>query len=112
MEKKKTRQIGFASYLKNLDLFGMQVKWLVDGQEKFKSYVGAVLTLLISSIIIAFGARKFQEMYTQSSPDIKSYPLKINLTDDKFKYTPSTSNFQIGFGLTDGRTLPASIASF
>jgi hypothetical protein len=39
--------------------------------------------LLIGAIIIAFGARKFQEMYTQSSPDIKSYPLKINLTDDK-----------------------------
>lgn len=74
-------------------MFGMQVKWTVDGQEKFKSYVGAVLTLLIGAIIIAFGARKFQEMYTQSSPDIKSYPLKINLTDKKFNYTPSTSNF-------------------
>jgi hypothetical protein len=37
----------------------MQVKWLVDGQEKFKSYVGAVLTLMIGAIILAFGARKF-----------------------------------------------------
>jgi hypothetical protein len=49
--------------------------------------VGAVLTIVIGTIILAFGIRKFIEMYTISNPDIKSFPLKINLTDPNNVYS-------------------------
>jgi hypothetical protein len=90
------------------------MQWTVNGNPKFKSYVGAVLTIVIGAIILAFGIRKFIEMYTISNPDIKSFPLKINLTDpnNRYTYQPTSSNFHIAFGFTDGRALPPNIGFF
>jgi hypothetical protein len=53
------------------------------------------MTLVVISVALAFGARKFTEMYTMSNPQINSFPLKINLTDPKqrFNYHPASSNF-------------------
>ena len=49
-----------------------------------------------------------------SDPEIKSWPLKIDLTDPKIQYSykPSSSNFNIAFGLVEGRVLSPNIASF
>jgi len=53
-------------------------------------------------------------MFTLSNPDIKSMPLTINLTDSKnsYSYRPSSSHFNIAFGLTDGKVLTPDIGSF
>jgi len=115
MQASRKEGSGFGlKQFRNLDLFGLRMEWTVNGAQKFKTYVGAVLTVVIGTIILAFGIRKFIEMYTVSNPDIKSFPLKINLTDPKnpYSYQPTSSNFNIAFGFTDGRVLTPNIGSF
>ena len=53
-------------------------------------------------------------MFTLSNPDIKSMPFSINLTDSKnsYSYRPSSSHFNIAFGLADGKVLTPDIGSF
>ena len=90
------------------------MEWNINGNAKFKTYVGAVLTIMIIILILAFGIRKFIDMYTVSNPDIKILPVNINLTDpnNRYSYKPTSSDFNIAFGFSDGRPLPPDIGSF
>ena len=107
-------RFGGLEKFKNLDLFGIEMKWTVNGNHKFKTYVGSVLTIMIITLILAFGIRKFIEMYTVSNPDIKIQTVNINLTNPTklYSYKLTSSNFNIAFGFSDGRPIPPNIASF
>ena len=61
------------SGLKMFDVFGLEMKWRVNGKKKFKTYVGVFFTFWFCLISLFFGIREFLSMYLMSSPDITQY---------------------------------------
>lgn len=95
-------------------MFGQPVVWNVQGAELFKTNFGTLLTILMVTMMLSYGVRKFVMMYRMDNPVIRQYPLQINLSDNKslYHYGPSSSHFNLAFGFADGRKLPSSIGSF
>ena len=87
--------------------------WTINGNSTFKTYIGAFISLMVMSVVLAFSVKEFFDMYTFANPDIKSYSQMINLSDPEHNsYTPADSHFNIGLGLRNGNPIPPEIGSF
>ena len=57
------------------------MEWTIDGESTFKTYIGALITVVIMSIVLAYSAKEFVDMYSYANPDIKTSTTKIDLND-------------------------------
>ena len=57
------------SHFINLDLFGSPVGLNFQGSSRFKSVPGAVLTIIMTLLIMAVGVQKLILLFGMSEPD-------------------------------------------
>jgi hypothetical protein len=83
MHKTKEKKRSFAIFekLKEVDIFGVQVEWTIGGNPSFKTYIGAIISILVMALVLAYSISHLVAMVTISNPDIKTSTLKINLSD-------------------------------
>ena len=83
MHKTKEKKRGFSIFekLKEVDIFGVQVEWTIGGNPAFKTYIGAIISIVVMALVLAYSISHLVAMVTLSNPDIKTSTLKINLSD-------------------------------
>ena len=60
MKNKEGRFRHFNSALQNFDLFGEQISFLQSGKSQFTTNCGALLSILIITLVITYAQNKFQ----------------------------------------------------
>ena len=63
MNENSKRSDKFGRALKKADLFGSTVTFKVGGGDAFNTVFGALISILIISVVIVYGQGKFQKMY-------------------------------------------------
>ena len=96
------------------DIFGLDMRWTVGGNLKFKTPVGLFLTFVFLVLVLIYSIPSFIDLYKMQDPYIEDTVTKINLADESKNYnmTLSPHDFRIGFGLNGGSLLPSNIGSF
>jgi len=51
-----------AASVKQVDMFGQSVSFSIDGEEKTTSWLGALVSIVIASVTLAFGSTKFRAL--------------------------------------------------
>jgi hypothetical protein len=60
----------FWQKLEDCDQFGQQIKFNYNGKETIKSLPGAVASIAVSFILLAFVVQRLQQLITYNSPVI------------------------------------------
>jgi len=55
---------------KQIDLYGEQVTLTYKGYSKFKTFYGAIGTILLIATILGYGSSKFKTLINRASPKI------------------------------------------
>ena len=53
---------GVQDYVKSKDIYGQPVSLNVDGKEMYQSFIGGVLSIILLSLVAAYGFIKFKYM--------------------------------------------------
>jgi hypothetical protein len=67
---------------KAVDLFGQSVNLTWNGEEQYKTTIGAALSTLIWIVMIAYTVMRFTELVTRSNPSISKYSLIRTPSED------------------------------
>ena len=71
MPKPKSSQGLAIHYFKKIDLFGAPIaQFNLDGDDRVKSFVGALLTMVIVSVTFMFAALKMRHLIERHNPNI------------------------------------------
>ena len=84
---------------KSLDLFGQQVSLTWNGEDQYKTSIGASLSTIIWIIMIAYTVMRFTEMVQRDSPSIAKFSL-IKTAEQDQPFNPQKSGFDFAFGLS------------
>jgi hypothetical protein len=80
-----------------------------QGEDTFKTMIGATLTWLISFLVFAYGAYRLFYLVNRFNPSITKTTL-IKSSNEDLPFKPQETGFDFAFGL-DGK-LNASIGNF
>lgn len=83
---------------KSIDLFGQTVSLTWNGEEEYKSILGAAVSTVILVLLIAYTIYRFYAMTNRLSP-LMSLTKLIRQVEDSEPYRPQELGFQFGFGL-------------
>ena len=70
----------FRASLLNIDIFGQSLNWRVKGEEKHKSTIGVILTVMVTSIMLFFGIKAFVSMVDHDNPKVVQRLESLDLT--------------------------------
>jgi len=73
--------------LKNFDLFGQTVSLTWNGEEKFNTTFGAVVTLFLFGVLIGFSVYRTVDVFKRMNPMVSRTNF-LRLEDDSFYYDP------------------------
>ena len=62
-KRDSSKEKGMLQKIRKLDIFGFQVQWTVDGDRKYRTNIGSLLTLVFCTVMLGYGAKKFVGMY-------------------------------------------------
>ncbi len=94
---------------KSIDLFGQQVNLTWNGEDQYKTTIGAILSTAIWVIMLAYTIMRFTDMVSRKNPTIAKYSL-IRLPEEDLPFSPQESGFDFAFGLS--KALDPSIGYF
>ena len=100
--------------MRKYDMFGRPVGLTFGGAKTVNSNFGLFCSIIIRTVVIYFFMTKIVTMIKGLNPRMAMHELKVSLTDpnNKHEYTPTDSNFNIAFGLTNGVKLTPDIGFF
>ena len=61
----------FTTYLRSFDKFGEPVKLLYKGEDTYKTKFGAILSIVLNSIVLVYLAKKGLELATKGNSNIQ-----------------------------------------
>ena len=86
---------------RNLDMFWEPINFKFDnGKTKFKTYVGALGTLLMSTIVIYFAASRLAKMFKFVDANVKT-EIQYDLFNDQFHYGSNIPGFTFTYGIAN-----------
>ena len=72
---------------KSFDLFGQQISLTWNGEDQYKTTIGATLSTAIWVVMLAYTIMRFTDMVTRSNPSIAKYSL-IRLPEEDLPFSP------------------------
>jgi hypothetical protein len=72
---------------KSIDLFGQQVNLTWNGEDQYKTTIGATLSTAIWVVMLAYTIMRFTDMVSRNNPSIAKYSL-IRLPEEDLPFTP------------------------
>ena len=67
LRDKACRKQVLESY-KSIDHFGQTVSFTYNGEDQYKTHIGATTSLIISLVLLAYGIFKATELFQRTSP--------------------------------------------
>jgi len=102
MEKTAGKQVTFWSKLKKrvakvkqVDMFGQSVSFLIDGESTYTTWVGAIVSVVIIGLTLTFASTKFKALTRRTDTTFSSYT-KVGEQTPDFSYGQK-EGFQIAF---------------
>ena len=96
--------------LKQLDHFGEGVKFTVKGQEAYKTFLGATITLLIYLVVMVYGSNKFNKLYHRSDTSYQQVTLESSIdVEQRFSMKELEANF--AFTLFSNQFFPSKMVA-
>ena len=94
----------FVRVLTRFDSFSEPVMINYKGESKFKTFGGALVSILTAAIVLAYGSRKFIQLVDRADPNIINLISRLS-PDDKTLFPLSQYHFEpfIGIGVRDGK---------
>lgn len=81
--KQRRAAAGLAGKMKNIDMFGTTVGFNICGEDTFTTWLGALLSLMIYAVGIAYAGYKFVSMIKKDDAQVVTIQ-QINEIDDNF----------------------------
>jgi hypothetical protein len=72
---------------KSFDLFGQQISLTWNGEDQYKTTIGATLSTAIWVVMVAYTIMRFTDMVSRNNPSIAKYSL-IRLPEEDLPFTP------------------------
>ena len=84
------------SFVKDLDMFGAPVPNLFNmgGHKKVKTWLGALISIMIVSLIVAFSLIKIERLVQRKNPEISTNTEVLDFTE---KFDTSSDDFMMAF---------------
>lgn len=96
--KKKIKNCGIniGSFFKSVDIYGEKVTLTYKGEDSFKTYPGALITVLIIGTVLAYGIFRTHIWLNKMNPDVskKSFLRDLNVAEN---YRPQDLGFDFAF---------------
>lgn len=89
--------------LQQVDTFGVPVSFNYAGKNRIKSVPGAITTIVLGAILMAFAVQRFQELWYHSNPIISLARVQ-DAYDATHKLDLTANGFKIAFGVNDFRS--------
>lgn len=98
-----------SSMIKELDFYGEEIKLTYKGDDKYKTYPGAFVSLLLIFILSAYAIYRGVILINKMNPEVskKSFLRDLNLAGE---FHPADSGFNFAFQTT--KPIDTSIAYF
>ena len=98
-----------SSLFKDLDFYGEEIKLTYKGDDKYKTYPGAFMSLLLVLILLAYSIYRGVILINKMNPDVskKSFLRDLNLAGE---FQPYESGFNFAFNTK--KSIDPTIAYF
>jgi hypothetical protein len=102
----------FTNMLKMVDMFGQGITFTWNGEEKFNTTFGAIVTIVLFAILTGFGAFKAVDMFHRRNPIVSRTNILRLDSESQYlnEYDPKKGGFDFSFGLM--KPLDPSIGFF
>ena len=101
MGKAKTRkQKKISNLFKEIDLFGEQIVFQIKGADSYKSVLGAIISVVVITIVLAYGYNKFQIMKNFEGTDYQTITNAKALNSTE-RFENAETHVNVAFGLVD-----------
>jgi hypothetical protein len=84
---------------KSFDLFGQEIKLTWNGEEQYKTTLGATVSIAIIVIMLAYTITRFGELVNRKNPSISKVTL-IRTPEEDAPYAPYDTGFDFAFSLS------------
>ena len=82
----------------SIDAFGQSLTLTYNGDGQFKTTLGASVTTVLGTILLAYFAYRSNVLVNRLSPLILKYSLSYNMTEVE-EYRPQDTGFDFAFGI-------------
>ena len=99
INKRSKRSFGsrIAEHFKNLDLYGKNIMLTYEGNEKFKTHIGALISLWILMMVTTYLALQLRVMILKNNTSFSKNSLQKDLTNDNEVHYIGAGNIDLGF---------------
>lgn len=81
-------------------MFGEGINLTWNGKEKFNTSFGAIITLVLIAILIAFTVLKAVDLFKRANPIVsRTSIIRPDNTEESLTYSPQDEGFDFSFGL-------------
>ena len=82
-------------------MFGQEISLTWNGEDRFNTAFGAIVTLILFAVLISFGGLKANDLFKKKNPIVsRTNILRENpLSNDSLSYDPQIHGFDFSFGL-------------
>ena len=87
------------SSFKQIDLYGKNISLSFEGEEKFKTYIGAVTSFFIGTTMIIYFVYLFIVLISKSNSSVSKTTLRKELSQDTEIQYLGQNNFMFGFSV-------------
>ena len=90
------------SYLRGMDIYGKSISLTYNGDDKYKTHIGGIASIICCSIIISYVVYLFYIMFTKRKTNISSSFLYTDVTKDVEILKPGLEGFDFAFDFKAG----------
>jgi len=86
---------------KNLDIYGHQISLTYKGSDTFKTKLGALISVIVRTMLLAFASYKFNVLANKIEPDVSLKDNKRDLGKEP-AFIPNKYGFDFAIGMRGG----------
>ena len=98
---KKTLWRKITDGFKSIDMYGKGITFNYEGEETFKTHIGALVSFVIFSILFIYAILLLKTLFGRDDTSVSKTTLRKELMDDKEVQQLGYNNFMFGFDLQD-----------
>ena len=98
MERKRSFVKRGIDNFTRIDQFALPIKLFADGEEEIKSFPGAIVTLILNSIMLAYTIEQFQVLMSRSNASTQEQAVVYFYPED-YQIDLSDKNIMLAFGV-------------
>jgi hypothetical protein len=95
--KKKTIFTRFLKFIRGFDMYGKDIVLTYKGDDKFRTHIGGVASIIVGVVILTYLAYLFQIMFTKADTKFSTSSLLNDVINDVDILQPAKETFDFAF---------------